>query len=828
MDVTHAATVEDPLTPWLVAATALAAPSSSELLARLERLQHPSRVLYVAAHPDDENTRLIAWLVGDRGADVTYLSLTRGGGGQNLVGGEQSELLGVLRTGELLAARAVDGGSQRFTRARDFGYSKSAEESLAIWGHDEVLRDVVQVVREVRPDVVVTRFGPDDQSHGHHVASARLAAEAIALAADPAYVLDGTEPWTVRMAWRNESHWRIDDDTDTSAWHRVDVGTYDARVGQSWGEVAARARTMHKSQGFGAAPQVGPQLEYFTPLKGTSMEAPPVSEDPFGMLATSWAHLPGGRAVDKELARAVKRFDPAAPAASLDELAAVHGALSSIDHPDARAAMADVERWLRDAVGLVVTARAETPEVRAGAEIPVSVRILQRTGPAVVRIDGAQLAGAKVTPPALLVPHAALESETRLLVPRAGPTVPHWLAEAPTAARYTHPEGPERVAPDTPAPFHLALELSVAGVPMQVDVPVTHAVTDRIHGERVEVVHVLPALTATPLRASRLVPVGAAAELTVALRAHGDGPAEATVRFVAPEGVTVEPAELSIALDARGRRDVVLTLRPSDVAPDEPLRILVDDAPAHRVDVLDHPHIPRRPVLRPAEVHVAPVALDRGGVERVAYVQGSGDTVDQALVDLGYDVRPLTPDTLREALSAGALDDVDALVFGIRALNTHPELLDLLPAVEDWVAAGRVALVQYNTSSRWTVLPPLGPGEVQIARDRVTDETAAVTWVDPDDRLATWPNALTDDDFAGWVQERGLYFASSWSDASRPVFELADPDAEPSRGALVVTPHGDGAFVYGGISWFRQLPAGVSGAARLLANVLALAQEPAE
>jgi len=821
------------LTLSLAAAGPAASPTpSSELLARLHRLHNPARVLYVAAHPDDENTRLIAWLVGARGYDVTYLSLTRGGGGQNLIGDEQAELLGVVRTGELLAARSVDGGRQRFTRARDFGYSKSAEESLAIWGEDEVLRDVVRTVREVRPEVVITRFGPDDDSHGHHVASARLAARAVALAADPSYTIDGTRPWTVDRAYRNESHWRIDDDTDTSGWHQLDVGSYDPLTGQSWGEVAATSRTMHKSQGFGAAPRVGPQLEYFSVLAGIpdamAERAPPVGTDPLAGLPTRWADHPGGAAVDKALARARRRFDPADPAASTADLLAVASALDAVASPAALPAQLAVRDWLLDALGLWITARAERPDVRPGGTVPVELTILQRSGaPGQVTVEGVEWIGAAsdaVVPATPLAPHEPLAAELTLTVPAdAEPTRPHWLRKAPSEARYAIPEGPGRVAPDTDAPLGIRVRLSVGGEPLLVERPVTHAVTDRVHGQRVEAVAVLPPVTVTPSRSARLVPVGEVAELPVTVRAHGEGPAEATVHVEAPPGWSVAPDAIDVSLQGGHSDDVVLTLTPPPDAPrpEVPLTFRVGDQPAWRVDVIDHPHLPRRPVLRPARVHAVPVDLARGDVEQVAYVQGSGDAVDRALTDLGYEVRGLSPAALRHALSTDTLT-ADALVFGIRAFNTHPELLDLLPAVGQWVAGGRVALVQYNTSARWTVLPPLGPGEVTLHRGRVTDEAAAVGFVDPDDPVITTPNPLSEADFDGWVQERGLYFAESWADGSRGVFELADPDEPPTTGALVVTPHGDGAFVYGGLSWFRQLPAGVPGAARLLANVLAL------
>nr|MBA2321272.1 PIG-L family deacetylase [Deltaproteobacteria bacterium] len=345
--------------------------SAGGLLREIEHLRVVGSVLYVAAHPDDENTRLLAWLVGERGLDATYLSLTRGDGGQNLIGTEQAELLGVVRTGELLAARRIDGADQRFTRARDFGYSKSAEEALASWGHAAALSDVVRAIRELQPDVVITRFGPDDDTHGHHVASAILAAEAFEKAADPGYRTEGLGPWQADRLVRNQSSWRIDASTDTSKWLSVDVGGYDPRTGRSWSEIAADSRTMHKSQGFGSAPAAGPQREYFAAVAGN---VPPVGADLFDGLDLGWSRIEGTGPLDRALDRAADRFDPRDPAGSLPDLARAHGLLDELEAgPWVARKRADLEAVMAGCAGLWLTARADTAAVTPGGTLKVTL-----------------------------------------------------------------------------------------------------------------------------------------------------------------------------------------------------------------------------------------------------------------------------------------------------------------------------------------------------------------------------------------------------------------------------------------------------------------------
>ncbi len=828
------------------------APSAGQLQRELESLRVVGSVLYVAAHPDDENTRLIAYLEGERGLDVTYLSLTRGGGGQNLIGTEQGELLGVLRTHELLSARQIDGGRQRFTRARDFGYSKSADEALQTWGHETVLQDVVDVVREVQPDVVIARFPTEGSTHGHHLASAILAGEAFERAGESA---DG---WSADRLLRNESSWRIDEDTDTSGWLSLDVGTYDPLTGRSWTEVAADARTMHKSQGFGSRPRVGPTLEYFSAVAG---DVPPPGEDVFAGLDLSWSRFEGGKRVDALLSRALRRFDPAAPHLSVPQLFAVREAIGALPAPAAdravvRDARARLDRLILDCAGVWLSLRTEQGAVTPGGTLPVELQ-------GVVRSPVDALPGVSYDVELLdeswsgTLSSGLVEEERFTSVPSGEEalTRPQWLKQQPTPALYADASS----GADPLLTGRAVITFGEVGA-VTLSLPVEHVWTDPVHGERRQPVEVLPPVTATFGQRTRLVPLSAssgtsgsreeaAVPFSLTLRAHGplENTRTARVTLTTPPGSRVEPTELEVSFTDDARETLValdlfagttsgslvatVTLEHGD-HPDsgdssgDNSREDVGGGPhgwSFAADRIDHPHVPMQTVLSPAQVDIVPVALDRGGVDRVAYIAGSGDAVPTALRDLGYTVDLVDLDAVRE----GGLDSYDVAMLGIRAFNTVDGLLENRAVLYDWVEGGGRLVVQYNTSNRWRDLGDVGPKRLTIDRGRVTDENALITPIDPENPVLMGPNALSDADWKGWVQERGLYFAEEWDPAYTPVFRMNDAGEEPLEGALLTLQHGEGTFVYTGISFFRQLPAGVPGAARLLANLLAFdAAEP--
>ncbi|MGM0575275.1 MAG: PIG-L family deacetylase [Myxococcota bacterium] len=799
-------------------------PHAGELQARIERLSKVGRVLYVAAHPDDENTRLLAHLVGERDLRAAYVSLTRGGGGQNRIGPEQSELLGVIRTLELLEARKIDGAEQRFTRARDFGYSKTSAESLEVWGHERVLGDLVRVIRRFRPDVIVNRFATEGKTHGHHLASAILAREAFEAAADPErfpeqITDEGLEPWQADRMLRNVSTWRLPDDADMSPYLEVDVGGYSPLLGASWGEIAAASRSMHKSQGFGFPSERGPIQEWFEPLAGTKPTGDPFSEG----LDLGWSRWDGTRKLRKLLAKAAEEFEPEAPHGVLPTLAKAREAMAALPpSPRRDAKLRDLERIMVDAAGLWLSARAETPAATRGQDLDVEVAALNRS-PADVTLVALRLPdGRRVEVGDDLAEHAPLEREVGFRVPEdAPPAIPHWLEEPPSPSFYGT-EDPARIGmPDWPASLRVGFEVEVGGRVLTVERDVVQAWTDRVRGELTRRVEVLPPVTATVAEDVVVFPNGRAATLHVTLRASA-GAEKGRLHVEVPDGWSAAPSSHAFAFEARGdEQEVVVEVTPPEGdAPAGQVRLVVEtDAgrSSRQLASLEYPHIPMRSVLQPATVKAVP--LDIAGTDKaVGYVPGSGDVVAESLRQVGFDVTELDPDTLADA----DLSRFDAVVTGVRAFNVHPRLRFAHDTLMEFVEQGGLLLVQYNKNNRWNPMEgPLGPAPLEIGRGRVTDETAAMRALDPDDPLLNTPNELTAEDYEGWVQERGLYFAEEWDEVYRPVFEIGDPDEEPLRGSLLVTEYGEGTFIYTGLSFFRQLPAGVPGAYRLLANLVA-------
>lgn len=796
-------------------------PHAGEIAAGLRRLGTVGSVLYVAAHPDDENTRLLAWLAGERGLRAGYLSLTRGDGGQNLLGTEQGELLGLVRTHELLAARRIDGAEQMFTRARDFGYTKRADEALRIWGRDEVLADVVLAVRRFRPDVIVTRFTAEPPNHGHHTASAILAAEAFAAAADPKRFpeqLDEVRPWQADRLLYNVSTWRLPSDADLSAYLRVDVGGYDPLRGRSWGEIAAESRSQHKSQGFGVAAQRGSLHEYFEPVAGTRPKI-----DPFEGLDFTWRRFRGGARIARLVDEAARAFDPRAPHRSIPALLRVRRAISALpgDDPWKAIKRREAEALVAACAGLFVEARAPAPSAVPGAEVPLRLVALNRS-PAALRLVRVTLPGGAVEEVgAALAENRPWTLERTIRLPADAPiSTPYWLRAPEQGGRYTVPDPALVGRPEGDPALEVAFTYEVGGRQLTIVRPVVHAWTDPVRGELYRDFEIAPAVTATMDREVVMFANGEPQAVSVVLAA-GRADAAGTLRLEAPEGWRIEPAEAPFRLEARGdERTVRFRITPPKDAERGRLRAVVDiggRAESWRVRHIDYDHIPPLTVRRPSEATLVPFALERK-IRRIGYIPGSGDEVAESLAAVGYDVTRLT----EERLAAEPLDDYEAILVGVRAFNTAPRLLLHLERLFGYVERGGRLVVQYNTNNRLAPLTvSIGPYPLEIGRDRVTDETAAMTPVDPEDPVLTTPNRLTAADFEGWVQERGLYFASKWDERYRPVFEMADAGERPHRGALLVARHGKGVFVYTGISFFRQLPAGVPGAYRLLANLLA-------
>lgn len=778
----------------------------------LERLRVTGSVLYVAAHPDDENTALLAWLARGLKVRTAYLSMTRGDGGQNLIGPELGSDLGVIRTQELLAARGVDGAEQMFTRAVDFGFSKGPDETFAFWGHDSILADVVRAIRRWQPDVVITRFPTDGGGgHGHHTASALLAEEAFAAAADAKRFPQCGAPWRARRLYWNafvRPGTRVD-----STWLRVDAGGFEPLLGRSWGEIAAVSRSNHRSQGFGVAERHGPLPNFLAPRLGETS-----AREPFEGIDLSWrAFGPAGERADSLFALAGREFDPHRPEALLPRLFEARRALAAV--PPVRPAVlaakqAELEALIRSCSGLWAEAIALKAAVVPGDSVRVAVSVENRRGLdlAVRRVAAGGASGH---------PGAVAGSWTDTLVvglpATARPTQPYWLRRDAVRGRFEVTDPADIGRPDDAPALEVALDLGVPGGDFRVTVPVAYRWADPVQGERWRALEIVPPATLQLDHEVYAFPDRAPRTVTVRVQAQRDG-VSGRVALALPKGWSCAPpsAEASLA-KAGDEAHLHFTVTPGEGPAAAQLSASITIAGrawSHRQVRIDYPHIPMQALYPPATARLVRADIRHAGA-RVGYVEGSGDAIPGALRQLGYEVTPLSDDDLEEA----DLARFDAIVTGVRAWNTRPRLRAAQPRLLEWVAAGGTLLVQYNTTGDG--LPAsLGPFPFTISRDRVTEEDAEVKVLAPGHPLLSRPNAIGPDDFSGWVQERGLYFANP----ADPRYErvLACHDAgEPDRdGGLLYARHGKGVFVYCAYAMFRQLPAGVPGAWRLFANLV--------
>jgi LmbE family N-acetylglucosaminyl deacetylase len=796
---------------------------AAEIRLALRKLQVLASVLYVAAHPDDENTRLIAYLGKGRLADAAYLSMTRGDGGQNLIGPEIGDLLGIIRSQELLAARRIDGGRQFFTRAIDFGFSKSPEETLRIWDQDEVLSDTVRVFRQFQPDVVITRFPAGERTtHGHHTASARLARDAMTAAGDPKRFpaqLDRLAPWRPKRLLWNTSPWFYDkrEDFNPAALLKLDVGGYSALLGESFTELAARSRSMHRSQGFGSSGTRGEVLEYLGHVDGER-----ATSDIFEGIDTTWGRVPGGKSVGAILERANKEFDPENPARVVPVLLEARKKIQSL--PAGRwkeTKLGDLDRTIAACLGLYLEASAGSPWSVPGGKLKIELEAANRS-PAAVRLVRVAVpaAGFEETWTQDLKAREAIKKPIEIVLPENLPdSQPYWLRDKGTLGMF-RVDDPDLIGlPENRPTLGVRLALEVDGVPFDVERPVVHKWTDPVLGERYRPFEVLPAVSVEIAESVLIFPDADAREVAVTVRANRPA-AEGSVRLEAPEGWTTLPAlrEFSIA-GQDATTTLTFSVRPPSGDSVGALRAVAEVAGRRLQQGLvhvEHPHIPTQVVLPPAEAKVVRLSLRRRG-RTIGYLQGAGDQVPAGLRRIGFDVTELADDDL----TVERLRAFDAVILGVRAYNTRERIRFHQPALFDYAKSGGTVIVQYNTSHELNVEGP-GPFPLTISRDRVSEETAEVRFLLPGHPVLNDPNRITAADFDGWVQERGLYFANSWDGAFQAVLSCNDAGEPPRDGGLLVAKHGDGYFVYTTYSWFRQIPAGVPGAYRLLANLIAL------
>jgi LmbE family N-acetylglucosaminyl deacetylase len=821
----------------LLAQAPLPVKDAAELQKALDKLQVMGSVLYLAAHPDDENTAVLATLSRGRNLRTAYLSMTRGGGGQNLIGPELGDALAVLRTQELRAARRIDGAEQFFTGAVDFGFSKTAEETLRLWDHRAALADVVRTIRTFRPDVILSRFPPDARGgHGHHTASALLAIEAFTAAADPAsfpeQIKAGLRPWKAqRLLW---NHFRFSEEAPPVAANslRLDVGAYDPILGKSYGELAAESRSQHRTQGFGVLAQRGAREESFELLAGT-----PAKQDLFEGVDLTWARIPGGSAVGARLREARAAYRSDRPGDLVPFLLRARSALETLPtesraEPLVQAKTAELEEALRAAAGLWVEAITDRQAAAPGDRLTVAVAAVARGG---VPLTLESLALETVTPGGVrclemrpvsqrLEDNLPRRESFSFTLPADAPLAqPPWLG-GPGAAAWAG-------LAEAPAPYRLRAGFARAEGRFEVTVPVQFRFRDPVLGERYQPLAVVPAAQVNLTEGVQVFAGPAAKEVRMRVLA-GAASIAGKVRLRMPLGWTVDPAELTFSLGKAGdEKELSFRLSPPEMTASGELRVDLDlgsgFVPARGLQRLEHPHIPLQTLLPEAKVRLERFELKHDG-RRIGYVMGAGDEIPQALRRIGYEVELLSD----EALAREDLRRFNAIVLGIRAFNTRPALRALKERLHTYVAEGGTEIVLYTVNigfpgiNAGMVTPDIGPFPFKVGRTRVTDETAPVRFLQSGHPVFHWPNEITPKDFEGWVQDRSLYHAEKWDPRYQPLLGIADAGEKEDGGALIVAEHGKGHYVYTGLAFFRQLPDGVPGATRLFANLLALGSHP--
>jgi LmbE family N-acetylglucosaminyl deacetylase len=802
----------------------------------LEKLNVVGSALFVAAHPDDENTAFLAWLGNGRKVRAAYLSMTRGDGGQNLIGSDTGELLGVIRTQELLAARRIDGAEQFFTRALDFGFSKGPEETLHKWERERALADVVWVIRRFRPDIIINRFGTEGggSGHGHHTASAILAEEAFAAAADPSRFpeqLGSVRPWQAkRLVWNIGRFGGAGPDT-TPGRVSVDIGEYNALLGRSYTELAGESRSMHKSQGFGAAERRGSFTNAFEHRAGAR-----ATTDLFDGVDLSWSRIPGGARLTAIFAQAAREFRPERPQAIVPLLLKAHAILVTLgDDPLVAAKRGELLGVIRSCTGLWLEATALRPWASPGSPVRVATSALNRSDVA-IRLErvtlaraaegrSEDLAGATVAGRPLAF-NVGANDTIAVTVPAGAPTTePYWLRLRPLAGSFDVEAGRFPGDPDNPSALTADFHLVVAGQPLRYTVPVVHRWVDPVAGERYRAFDIVPPATMRFDQGAYLFAGAAPRELRVTVQS-ADAKVEGALTLRLPPGWSSVPASVDVRLPA-GEADTTVRFL---VTPGEgPTAATVgaefrmgDRKYDRRLVRLDYPHVPIQTLLPPAEARLVRTDLRIAG-RAVGYLMGSGDQGPEALEQMGFDVTLLGDDDVERS----DLTRFDAIVAGVRAYNTRPRLRGLQRRLLDYVSGGGRLVVQYNTAEQ-SLQNRLGPHPFQISRERVTVEEAPVEMKAAEHPLLGGPNRIGPADFEGWVQERGLYFASPFDAGYDAVLSSHDP-GEPARdGGLLFARHGRGVFVYTGYAFFRQLPAGVPGAWRLFANLVSHSRPPVD
>ena len=794
--------------------------NAAEIKLALKKLNTLGSVLYIGAHPDDENTAFLSYCSSGKLLRTGYLSLTRGGGGQNLIGDEQGDLLGVIRTQELLQAREIDGAEQFFSRAVDFGYTKSSQETFKFWNKEKLLSDVVWVIRKFKPDVIVTRFPVTGEGrHGQHTASAILALEAFELAGDSNAFADQlvyVGVWSPkRIYWNawNRALQQMGLDSDTLI--NINLGAYNNLLGKSYTEISAISRTMHKSQGFGDSGWRANYLNYFKHMGGAKAE-----DNLFSDIDITWKRINGSEEVRSLINKAINEFNDENPAEIIPLLIEAYKQVNELsDEYWSQLKAREILNLIRACTGIWIEAVTNERILTPGSSLTVNAGIVNRSD-LPFNLEGIHITHQtedSLINKLLLKGHFT-EIEKKILLPyEMDNSQPYWLKDERTGSMYNIQDQSLKGTPENRSPLQAHFRVSINDTKLVFNTPVLYRIKDPTRGEVYSPVVIAPPVTVNFENNLYLFHSNNAKQLTVTLKNYTEK-SSGNLKFNAPGSWNIEPAEIDFSFTRKNEeKQFVLNITPPPgESQDEVTAELLIGEKIYSTSSANirYDHIPLQTVFPTAKANLVKLDIGERVVKKIGYINGSGDKIPDYLRELGFAVEILSD----VDLSNGSLSEYDAIVAGIRAYNTNDRMEFYQAKILEYVKSGGTYIVQYNTLGKRYADP--GPYELKISRDRVTEEDAVVKFLYPDHSLMNFPNKISEKDFDGWIQERGLYFPNEWDDEYEALFEMNDFDESPKRGSLLYTEYGDGIFIYTGLSFFRELPAGVPGAYRLFVNLI--------
>ncbi len=806
-------------------------PNAVEIYNQIQKLNFLGSVLYIAAHPDDENTRLISYLSNEKKARTGYLSLTRGDGGQNLVGPELRELLGLIRTQELIEARKIDGGEQFFSRANDFGYSKNPEETLQIWDKDQVESDVIWTIRKFQPDVIINRFDhrSPGTTHGHHTSSAMLSVEVFDKVNDASVLpeqLKLVKVWQPKRLFFNTSWWFYGskekfDKADKSNLINLKTGVYYQGIGKSNQEIAALSRSRHQSQGFGSTGTRGEEDEYLELLIG---DAPKDKSNIFEGIDTTWNRVNGGKAIGDILTSVEKNFDFKNPSASIPELVKAYALIQKLDNAHWKNIKSEeIKKIISACAGLYLEAVSENQEATPGSSLKIKVEAINRSN-IPMKLNGIGAVPVyvhetkqKATELKNNIPYT--ENITLELPNDIAYTNPYWLNQKGTVGMYRVDEQENIGIPDVLRQIKVGFWIEIGGVEIPFEKNVVYKYNDDVKGEVYQPLNIVPIITSSIAEKVYIFHNDRNKTITVKVKA-GKDKVSGNVKLDLPQDWEVTPKEIPFTIDKKGEEVIaVFTVSPSKEASEITIKSIITvngkTFDKEKIDI-NYSHIYKQMVLKQAEAKGIRLKIKTKN-EKIAYIMGAGDEVPKSLMQMGYEVSILKP----EEISAEKLLDYDVVMTGIRAYNVVNALAFKQNILLDFVKNGKTMIVQYNTTDD-LVTPNIAPFPLKISRDRVTEENAEIRFLNPNHPVLNYPNKITLDDFKNWKQEQGLYYPGEWDANFTPILSANDKGETPKNGALLVAKYGKGNYIYTGLSFFRELPEGVPGAFRLLANMIAI------